>query len=65
METKIRLKPNFFIATHQDDSSVYCRACGYVMEKIPHTPKDKEPIYQCPRCNSFIPEQTYGLSDLK
>ena len=65
METKYRLKPSFFIAPNQDDSSIYCRACGYTMEQIPHTPKNKKSIYQCPRCNSFIPEQIYGLSDLK
>jgi len=65
METKHRLKPNFFIAPHQDDSSINCRDCGHTMEKIPHTPIDKKPIYQCPRCNSIIPEQIYGLSDLK
>jgi len=65
METKLRLKPNFFIAPPQDDSSIYCPDCGYAMEKILHTPKDKKPIYQCSRCNTFIPEQIYGLSDLK
>ena len=65
METKHRLKPSVFIAPHQKDSSIYCPACGYIMEQIPHTPKDKEPIYQCPRCNTFIPEQIFSLSDLK
>lgn len=65
METKLRLKPSIFIATHRKNSSIYCPACGYIMEQILHTPKDREPIYQCPRCNTFIPEQIYGLSDLK
>ncbi|MHA1669056.1 MAG: hypothetical protein ACTSV5_00605 [Promethearchaeota archaeon] len=65
METKHRLKPSIFTAPHQKVSSIYCPNCGYIMEKILHTPKDKKPIYQCPRCNIIVPEQAYGLADLK
>jgi predicted RNA-binding Zn-ribbon protein involved in translation (DUF1610 family) len=65
METKHRLKPSIFIAPPRDGTTVYCPDCGYAMEKIPHTPKNKKPIYQCPRCNIFIPEQVYGLLDFK
>ncbi len=65
MEIKHRLKQNIFIAPYRKDSSIYCPACGHIMEQVLHTPKDIKPIYQCPRCNTFIPKQIFGLSDLK
>jgi predicted RNA-binding Zn-ribbon protein involved in translation (DUF1610 family) len=64
METKHRLKPSILIASHRKDSSIYCPTCGHIMEQIPHTPKDKKSIYQCPICNTFIPKQIFGLLDL-
>ncbi|MHA1349752.1 MAG: hypothetical protein ACTSPZ_02820 [Promethearchaeota archaeon] len=65
VETKYRLRPNFFIAPYRKDTSVYCPACGHTMDLIPHTPKKKKPIFQCPRCNTVIPRQFFRLSDLK
>ncbi len=65
METKHRLKPSIFTAPYQKDSSVYCPACGHIMEQVLHIPKDIKQIYQCPRCNTFIPKQIFSLSDLK
>ena len=65
MEAKHRLKPNIFIAQHQNNSQIYCPACGHIMEQVLHTPKNKKPIYLCPSCNTFIPEQIFGLLDLK
>ncbi|MBY9018530.1 MAG: hypothetical protein KGD66_06840 [Candidatus Lokiarchaeota archaeon] len=65
METKHRFKPSIFLTSPQTDSSIYCPACGYAMEQIRHTPKYMKPIYLCPRCNTTIPEQVYGLSDIK
>ena len=65
MESKFRLKPNYYLTPHRRDTSVYCPACGQIMELIPHTPKNKKPIYQCPRCNTIIPRQFFKLSDLK
>lgn len=65
METKYRLKPSAFIAPFQKDSSVYCPACGHIMEQVLHIPKEIKQIYQCPRCNTFIPEQIFSLSSFK
>ena len=65
MESVHRIKPNIFITQHQKDSIEYCPTCGYTMEKVLHTPKEKGPIYHCPKCNKFVPEQGFGLADLK
>ena len=65
METKPRFKPSIFISPHQKDSLVYCPACGHVMEKVLHTPKNIKEIFQCPRCKTYIPKQVFSLSDLK
>ena len=65
METKHRFKPSIFLTPHQINFSINCPACGYAMEQVRHTPKNIKPIYLCPRCNTIIPEQVYGLSDIK
>ena len=65
MESTHRLKPNIFITQYQEDSEIYCPTCRFTMEKVLHTPKDKKPIYHCPNCNNFLPEQGFGLADLK
>lgn len=65
METKHRLKPSIFISPPQDNIPIYCPDCGHIMEKVLHIPKVKNQFYQCSRCNTFIPECVYGLSDLK
>jgi len=64
METKYKLKPSIFTAPHQNNSTMYCPDCGYIMDKILHTPKDKKPIYQYPKCNTILPELSFGISDL-
>jgi predicted RNA-binding Zn-ribbon protein involved in translation (DUF1610 family) len=65
METKHRLKPNFFLTPHRKDFSTYCPACGHIMELIHHTPKNEKQVYQCPICNTITPKQIFRLSDLK
>jgi len=65
METKHRIKPNFFLTPHRRDNSVYCPNCGHTMELILHTPKNEKQIFQCPLCNTFVPKQFFKLSDLK
>ncbi|GAG83644.1 unnamed protein product, partial [marine sediment metagenome] len=34
-------------------------------DQVPHIPKEIKQIYQCPRCNTFIPKQIFSLSNLK
>ena len=65
METKHRLKPNYFLTPHRRDTSVYCPVCGHSMEPVLHTPKNEKFIYQCPLCKTIIPKQIFRLSDLK
>ncbi|MBY8980990.1 MAG: hypothetical protein KGD72_11415 [Candidatus Lokiarchaeota archaeon] len=65
MEVKHRLKPHFFITPHRRDTSVYCPACGQIMEKILHTPKNRRPVYLCPSCNTITPKQVFTFLDFK
>jgi len=65
MESKIRIKPNWYITSEKEDSKTYCSICGAEMEQILHTPKGKPPIYHCVRCNNYSRGYHFGFSDLK
>lgn len=64
MESKNRIKPNWFITSEQEESKIYCSICGAEMEKVLHTPKNKPAIYHCLRCNSYSHQNYFGFSDL-
>ena len=65
MESKTRLKPNWYITSGIESDTKYCPACGGVMERIPHTPKNKPSLYRCLECYKISPEYYFGFSDLK
>ena len=64
MESKNRIKPNWFLASEKDESKIYCSICGAEMEKVLHTPKNKPTIYHCLRCNTYSHEYHFGILDL-
>jgi len=65
MESKNRIKPNWYLTSEQDESKIYCSICGAEMEKVLHTPKNKPPIYHCVRCDQYSPRYHFGILDLK
>ena len=64
METKNRLKPNWFITSENEKLEKFCRICGGTMKEVLHTPKNKPPIYHCVRCNTYSREYHFGILDL-
>ena len=64
METKNKLKPNWFITSENEKLEKFCRICGGTMEEVLHTPKNKPPIYHCVRCNTYSREYHFGILDL-
>ena len=64
MESKNRIKPNWFITSEEEESKNYCSICGTEMERVLHTPKNKPPIYHCLRCNNYSREYHFGFSDI-
>jgi hypothetical protein len=64
MESKNKIKPNWFITSKNENLEKFCRICGGSMEKVLHTPKNKPPIYHCVRCNTYSREYHFGISDL-
>jgi predicted RNA-binding Zn-ribbon protein involved in translation (DUF1610 family) len=65
MESKNRIKLNWFITSDKKETSRYCPECGGLMEKVLHTPKKKPPIYQCLKCNKYSQDYHFDISDLK
>jgi len=64
METKSRIKPNWFLTSEKENLNISCPMCGGPMEKVLHTPKSKPPIYHCLRCNNYSYDYRFGLLDL-
>jgi predicted RNA-binding Zn-ribbon protein involved in translation (DUF1610 family) len=64
MESKSRIKPNWFITREEESSTKICPDCGEIMNKVLHTPKNKPVLYQCSKCGKISPGYYFGLSDL-
>ena len=64
MESKTRLKPNWFLTSERENELKNCPTCGGVMEKVPHTPKNKPSLYQCLICGKVSPDYYFGILDL-
>ncbi len=64
MESKSRIKPNWFITSEKEIPKKYCPDCGELMEKVLNTPKSKPPIYKCLKCNKISQKYYFGISDL-
>ncbi|MFW9929009.1 MAG: hypothetical protein ACFFD1_06435 [Candidatus Thorarchaeota archaeon] len=64
METKKRIKPNWFITSEKEEAQKFCSVCGGTMEKVLHTPKNKPPIYYCERCNRYSRKYYFSILDL-
>jgi len=64
MESKNRIKPNWFITSEKEELEKYCPICGGTMQKVLHTPKNRPPIYHCLRCNKYSRKYHFGILDL-